>query len=381
MRRNSYHLAALVVTSTVAVAQTTHIVGPGGHAQITAALAVAAPGDTILVHPGNYTGFTASVGVTIRAVTSGTAFVTSYTTVNCPAPQRVHLLDLDTAELAVQNATCTLDNCRVLQASLSGPAINASNAIVFLQGCVVGQPGMPVWTLFSAAGLYASNSTISAIDTTFRGRDRDYLGLLASAGVHLTNGSTLHASHCTMRGGNGVSTNPSSIAVGLRAVASTAWVTDSTLIGGSAYNLPGSPAFACATDATMGRLSRCTLVPTTCTPTIATNGQGVGVHRTAPWQVNATFTLDVRAPANTFVGVFGSSDVDAFTIPVLEQPGLLGLATVVPITVLLTDGTGAANVAWSIPAGTAGLSLWLQVVADGNALLQTSPVAGGIVRP
>ncbi len=381
MRPTSCHLAALVVASTVAVAQTTHIVGPGSFAQIAAALAAAAPGDTILVHPGNYTGFTASVGVTIRAVTSGTVFVTSLTTVNCPAPQRVHLLDLDTGDVYVQNATCTFDGCRVLQTSLNGPAVYADQAVVFFQGCVVGRNGTPQGAFLStASGVYANHATVSAIDTTFRGRDRDYLNFAASAGVYLTNGSTLHASGCTMRGGDGVSTSPS-IAVGLRATNSTAWVTDSTLIGGSAYNLPGMPPTACPTDATTGRLSRCTFIPANCTPVIATNGDGVGVHRTAPWQTNATFTLGVRGPASTFVGVFGSSDVDVFSIPVLEQPGLLGLATVIPITVLLTDGTGAANVSWAIPGGTAGLSLWLQVVADGQAPLATSAVAGGVVRP
>ncbi|MBL8755728.1 MAG: hypothetical protein JNK15_20700 [Planctomycetes bacterium] len=381
MHRTSWHFVAFVAANTVVVAQTTHTVGPGGFAQIAAALAVAAPGDTILVHPGNYTGFTASVGVTIRAVTSGTVFLTSLTTVNCPAPQRVHLLDLDTGDVHVQNATCTFDGCRVLQTSLNGPAVFANQAVVFFQDCVVGRSGMPQGAWFStASGVYADNATVSAIDSTFRGRDRDYLNSAASAGVYLTNGSTLHASGCTMRGGDGVSTYPST-AVGLRASNSTAWVTDSTLIGGGAYNLPGTPPISCPTDATTGRLSRCTFVPANCTPVIATNGNGVGVHRSAPWQANATFTLGVRGPANTFVGVFGSSDVDAVTIPVLEQPVLLGMATVVPITLLLTDGTGAANVSWAIPGGTAGASLWLQVVADGNAPLQTSAVVGGIVRP
>lgn len=79
--------------------------------------------------------------------------------------------------------------------------------------------------------------------------------------------------------------------------------------------------------------------------------------------------------------MFGSNDVDAFVVPLLEQPCQLGFATLVPITLLLTDGNGNASVAWTVPPGTAGLSLWLQLVADGNAPLQTSPVVGGIVRP
>lgn len=50
-------------------AQATHLVGPGGFAQIRDALAIAAPGDLILVQPGTYSQFFVQRGVTIRAVT------------------------------------------------------------------------------------------------------------------------------------------------------------------------------------------------------------------------------------------------------------------------------------------------------------------------
>lgn len=375
-------LLVLVATHAFAVAQTTHTVGPGGFAQIGAALAVAAAGDTIVVQPGNYSGFTVGVGVTIRAVTSGTVFVQSPITVNCPFPQCAHLIGLDASEVMVLSAACTFDDCRVVPLPLHTGAVRANQAVLSFQDCVLGTSfGSQLAFAGTASGLFAAASVVSAVDTVFLGRARDTYYFPASPAVYLMSGSSLHASRCTLRGGDGVSTVPSSMAPALNASSSAVWLTDSTLSGGRPYNLPGQPPVACPVFATIGRLSRCTLQPATCPPPIPTNGSGVGVHRTAPWRANTTSGVDVRGAANTIVGVFGSNDIDAFVVPLLEQPCQLGFATLVPITLLLTDGNGDASVAWTVPPGTAGLSLWLQLVADGNAPLQTSPVVGGIVRP
>ena len=63
-------LACLVGAS--ALAQATHVVGPGGFAQVQNALQVASPGDVIVVLPGFYLGFTANIGVTVVAAVPGT---------------------------------------------------------------------------------------------------------------------------------------------------------------------------------------------------------------------------------------------------------------------------------------------------------------------
>lgn len=375
-------LVPLAAFAASAMAQTTHTVGPGGFAQIGAALAGAAAGDTIVVQPGNYSGFTVGVGVTIRALTSGTVFVQSPITVNCPFPQRAHLIGLDASEVSVQSAACTFDDCRVVPLPLYAGAVRADQAVLSFQDCVLGTPSSSQLSFGgTACGLFAAASVVSAVDTVFLGRARDIYYFPASPAVFLMSGSSLHASRCTLRGGDGVSTVPSSMAPALNAASSAVWLTDSTLSGGRPYDSPGSQPVACPVFATLGRLSRCTLQPANCPPAIATNGNGVGVHRTAPWRANTTSGVDVRGAANTIVGVFGSNDLDAFVVPLLEQPCQLGFATLVPITLLLTDGNGNASVAWAVPPGTAGSSLWLQLVADGNAPLQTSPVVGGIVRP
>ena len=60
-------LVAGVVTAAPAVAQATHLVGPGGFPQITDAIAAAQPGDLILVQQGTYLPFDVPIGVRIVA--------------------------------------------------------------------------------------------------------------------------------------------------------------------------------------------------------------------------------------------------------------------------------------------------------------------------
>lgn len=97
-------------------AQSTHLVGPGGYAQVSDALAVAAPGDFIHVSPGTYAPFTVTFGCTIRGLVPGGVQVQDLTgvaavTIAAPASQVVHLAGLDfsivTANAAGQ-ATATV---------------------------------------------------------------------------------------------------------------------------------------------------------------------------------------------------------------------------------------------------------------------------------
>jgi hypothetical protein len=60
-------VAEILALAAPLAAQTTHLVGPGGHPQIHDALLVAAPGDTVLVQQGAYLPFDLAVGVRIVA--------------------------------------------------------------------------------------------------------------------------------------------------------------------------------------------------------------------------------------------------------------------------------------------------------------------------
>lgn len=380
------HSSLFALATTVAIAcasaQTTHVVGPGGFSQVATALANAAPGDVIVVHPGTYSGFTATIGVTIRAVTNGTVTISGGCAVGCPPPQTVHLVDLDFAGLTVQSGVCSLDRCRVFP--FGGPALVAFNARVCLQDCVVGYSGATAWPT-NVSGLVATAATISAIDTTFRGPGSHWLGFPGSPGVILTN-RTLHGSGITIDGGDGYMMTPGALPpeIGLSASASSVvWLSDSTVRGGRALDLPGTPHVACPMRnwTPSGVLSRCTHDPTTCPPAIATNGAGTGVHRAGPWRSGTSFTLTTHCAPNAFVGVFASPDLETGAILALPQPVLLGLATVNAVALMQADGVGLASISWTLPAGTADLRMWLQAAAAGTGPLQLSPVAGGVVRP
>ena len=379
-------LVALTLAS-IAAAQSTHIVGPGAHPTIDAALAVAVAGDVVLVQPGNYPAFTASIGVTIRAVTSGTVFVAagafSGSTVQSTTP--VHLVGLDIVFLRVNNTTCSLDQCRVVpQLGMPGSCLMAQNSRVHLADCVIGLAGnSPSLGAFTAnAGLEAWTSAVSAVDSTFRGREPDsVLAGAAGPAVALLFNATFHGSGLLLTGGTGASLTGSSVpGPAIRASSAIVWIADSTLAGGALFSASTTPVW-CPVEATAGRLARCTLLPASCAPpAIPLTGPAIGVHRVAPPQAGGSLQVTFRAAANEFVGVFASFALGGATFLELEQPVGLDLAMLLPLDVLVTDGMGLATGTWNLPPGTSNLALWLQAVTPGALPLQLSPATGGVVR-
>lgn len=106
-------------------AQTTILVGPGGFPQISAALAVAQPGDRLEVAAGGYAPFTVNLGVQIVAtgqvtiVGSGPPFTTFVTNLGAPAGQNLLIRGLTFASsgstnghrVAVTGGQVALENC------------------------------------------------------------------------------------------------------------------------------------------------------------------------------------------------------------------------------------------------------------------------------
>ena len=366
----------------IATAQTTHVVGPGALANIGAAMAVATAGDVVLVHPGNYPSFNATRGVTIRAVTNGTVVASG--TANIPAGETLHLVDLVLNRFFVSSGACSIDRCRFpfpAGSATWGIVLQVTNARVHLQQCEVGNAGEPYLVFLTGlAGLFATNSTVSAVDCTFRSPDAvTWQGVPGGPAIDLVD-STFHGSKIVATGGDGRLPSPLP-GPAIRAVNSTVWISDSTLTGGMAVSGPGSPQRACPVVATSGRLARCTLVPATCAPPgVPTTGPLLGVHRVAPLQSGSSFQLDFQSVPNDYVGVFASFALNHYAFPELEQLVALDLATLLPLSVLATNGSGFASGSWALPPGTANLNLWLQAVAPGALPLKVSPVVGGVVR-
>lgn len=372
--------AGVLLLAMPAAAQTVHFVGVGGN--IGSAIAAAAPGDVIEVQAGTYGYLTVPIGVTIRGMGPGPVVVPG-ATVNCPAPQAAYLIGFEVETLYVNGATCSLEDCTLHQGSASGgAALTAMQANVRLQRCTVGRPGTPYVPFGPTPGLLAMNSLVSAVDSSFRGNDRNnQFSHAGYPGIDLVD-SELQGSYLTIQGGDGFVIGAGAPGEALDADAtSVVWLTDSIVLGGRATDLPGMPHHGCPVIATAGRLTRTTLDPATCAPGISTTGLGIGLRAPAPFVSGSNCTLEVNGDPFYFVGLWASLGVANVPVPgLLEQGVLLDLATALPFGVVFTDATGFASSTFSMPAGVSYATLWFQAVAEGAPPITLSPSVGGVVR-
>lgn len=386
-------------------AQATHLVGPGGFAQIRDALAVAAPGDRIHVQPGTYAHFAATIGCTIRALVPGTvsiAYSVAFqppgctTTPSCwtvegptrlspPAGQTIHVVGLQFVgnespggflypirhRVAVESGRVTFDQCS-LQATNTA-ALSVLDASVHLQSCQLA--AIPNATSLQAGGvsLYGANCNVTAIDSTFRGGPGPGLSSPPGNGIVLNN-ATLHGSNLDIRSGTllfPVGTNPSFALSGGGAL----FLSDSQLIGGCPIQWSG----------TALELSRCTLTGTSqnC-PTVSPSPTSqLGIARSGPLTAGAPFTLTFRSEPNAFVAIFAGGSLGRLDLPgLLAQPSWLDDTQSFLVSIALADAQGLATASWPIPAGPgiADQQLWWKGLSGFTLPFQVSPPAGGIAR-
>jgi hypothetical protein len=214
-------------------------------------------------------------------------------------------------------------------------------------------------------GMRATDSHVSAIDTTFQGSPITSLPYpTGQPGVELGD-STFHASGCSIFAGMEFLTPA------LRSVGGRVWLSDSTLVGTT-----------CPIQATGEILvDRCALQPLSvgCAPP---SGGLLGVSRPSALQNGAAFDLNYRTIGNGYAAIFASQDLTTLTIPGLHaQTQWLG-GGIVNLGLVFADGLGQANVSWTIPAGTWLIDqpLWFQGLTGFALPLQLSPVAGGVIR-
>ena len=359
--------ASFLFTIATASAQATHIVGPGGFADIAAALLASSPGDVVLVHPGSYAPFSLNIGVTIRAITVGTvAIVAGWGSVaNVPAGQTAHFVGLDMNFIGVVGGRATFDQCSMVGVTTGlGGGIWVTNAEVHLQRCTV--RALPVSLVMPPAPCQAQNAELTAIDCTIEGADAGLFFGLPGPAMQLT-GSRLRGSSLTVRGGRGGS-HASAVAL-IADAASTVWIADSAL---------ASPSASCPVQANSGRFARCTLMPN-CGGLPA--GTVLGMSRPQPLQNGAPFVLEFRDAPNQLVGVWVSLDLQTSLFVGMEQTVLLA-PRAWAAGLFVTDATGFAAGVWPIPAGPQFIdhTLWFQAFGAGSLPLQASAVAGGAVR-
>lgn len=396
-------LLPTLLLATPLLAQTTHLVGPGALPQIRDALAIAAPGDVILVQGGTYAHFTATVGVTIRALVPGAVFVhydPAYAPPGClssplcavfegptrfqlPLGQTAHVVDLTFQpnqvattpglyarhRVQVNGGMVTFDGCRIEAGD--DTALAVTGASVELQDTIVAS----VSNLLTGHGLFANGSTVNATGCTFRGSTAFGISTPGD-GIQLS-ASTLVGSNLQVLGGLPVAPFGTIGGAAVRADStSKLWLADSTLNGGGT---------TCALIAlpTSGRIDRSTVSPTGGSCTVLPAGLVVGVSRTAPLQNGATFVMHVRTDPTTLVAIHASLGLAPVTIPGLfEQPAELDLANFWLAGLFVSDGNGDVTASWNMPAGMfVDTPVWLETISIGASLpIQIGPVVGGIIR-
>ncbi len=192
--------------------------GAGVHfTSIAAALAAAAPGDVLLVHPGTYGGFTVSANVVIVGVTGGVN-VTGHVVVQAiPSGTRAALAGLDLApfrDLTISGSpgAVLVDACTVPGGSVR--VIGCAD--VRLRGVTVaGRAGFPGTTLGGGDGfdaLFVEASRVEVVESDLRGgRGGDCLfcqtdsgyGGYGGHGIRVEDASSVHAARTYARGGDG----------------------------------------------------------------------------------------------------------------------------------------------------------------------------------
>ncbi|MEZ6037824.1 MAG: hypothetical protein R3F29_10115 [Planctomycetota bacterium] len=399
MRRLSLLCLPAAVVAVQIPSQSTLSVGPGGFPQIRDALAAAQPGDTLLVQPGTYAHFDATIGVTIRAAVPGTVEVVydpAFTPPGCqmslvcmstegpthlapPSGQPLHVIGLNflpTAtpigllnafhRVAIDSGTVTMDDCVIRSAGSS--ALSVTDAVVSLQGCTIRNE--------SANGVFSSGALLDGATVTMV--DCTVIGGPASPGLYPGGDglrviqSSVHASGLLVRGG---SSQMQAGGPAVRAASGAIWISDSQLEAGNA-------ACAVAVTSAVVQLARCNVVNASLSCGQPATAPLLGVHRPQPLTLGGTFVLEFRTDPNGFV--FLSASPDLIGAPLLEtvQPLSLHPASLVFAGVFFADANGVASGAWNVPNNPAlvDATLWFQGATGFSFPLQMTPVAGGVMR-
>ena len=378
-------------------AQTTHLVGPGGLPQIRDALAIAAPGDVIHVQAGTYAHFTANVGVTIRALVPGTVIVAydaafespacvadPFCAVNlgptrfaAPSGQAIHVVGIEFVptpapsrhRVLIDGGAVTFDDCAI-RCLDNFTALVIADAQVHLQGCTVASQGAAALQPVNNHGLWATDSSLTLVDTSIGG-GASFLGGFGGSAVNLVN-CTLKASGCLFAGGDPMGIDGSAVRPD---PAGRVWISASTLTAGSACAILGTPS--------VGQLAR---------TTVTANGSGCGTFTTAslvaverpnPIQNGAAFDVLVHTEPNTLVAIHASPRLAHVEIPGLfAQPIALDLTSFFLAGLFVSDGNGDVTASWNMPAGQfVDETIWLEATAwlPGQPVL-VGPVVGGVIR-
>ncbi len=365
------HTCIPLLLATVIPAQSTLFVGPGGYANITAALAAASPGDILEVAPGTYPLFAVDKGVTIRGLSTGFSVTSlgasALPTWNVPSGQVLHIVrGFFDSTVDIVGGRVTLDDCHVT--TFVAAAVRVTNATLHMQDCGV----ICTNPLFSPP-LQVTSGDVTMVSTNLLSNYVGYTYIGLPQPLVRLGAARLQASFCSLTFGG---QEPSIQALN----GSTAWLSD-THIDRPTY--PSTCPFEAVNSAI--RTDRVDLVqglPAGCSA--GTPGTLLGSRRLQPLHPGGPFGLEYHSAPNDVVVVFAGPTLSTVDwSPFLEQPSWLDDQSSFALAGLLADSQGVAIGNWSIPANPALLNTtyWFKGVGGfAGWPLQASPVVGGLVR-
>lgn len=358
MRSTALFTVAALATSLLS-AQSTHYVDTSTWNALSDAVFAAAPGDEIVLAPGNYPAPFVTKTITIRAEAPGSVSVNGLVGLFCNlAPtDKVRLVGLDLDRLGILNGSVSLEDCDV---TLNG--IDATATTLHMTRCTVRET-QPVFAQYGA--LRCADSVVSLAHCELTGSSPT-IGGGGSPAIQLDN--------CTLLGNNLVLTADATAAFPAHVIRfvspSTVRLADSVLTCAEGLCPIPSP------DATCDRCTLsapCTLVPDATLAMAATSALQAG----DPW------TVEMHGAPFSLVLVLASYDVGKLEVPELNAPLLLEPSQLFVAGAVITDQLGLGSCTWALPSAPLpiGAGIWVQSVAFDAAPLKVSPVEGGVVRP
>ncbi len=403
---HSLGVAVLSLVSSSAFAQSVHQVGPTGHAQISDAVAVAAPGDLIVVAPGTYLPFAVPIGVRIVAPDGATVTtppggygIPWVHDVNPPTGQKVTIVGLEFrtnsayppaeppvalnvtgnvvfADCIFHNwpdypsaaVTCNgdvqFDRC---EWSSVHDAMVVQGGRVEVNDCVF-QTAWVMWAAGTTRCIVTSGGEIRLNTCNLQASSSGSGAWLGSPAIQLDGSARLSLADCEVRGGDspgwastGVVNNTSNAVEHAR----------SHVIGGhgmlSWFQTGMGPGFA-------GPHQEVLLAGGVGTPA----GPGVG----------ASYGVEVIGPFGGITGLVLSFERStAFITPFTVQPIHFDPATATALAIGLTSGfsawPGYGTYMWLAPQLTPamfGAEFWIHPIVFDGTLFQVGPTFGRLVR-
>lgn len=374
--------------------QTTHVVGAGGFAEIRQALAVAQPGDRILVDPGTYAHFHATVGVTIRAVVPGSVEVlydSTYAppgcTFLCNIQEGPTRFDVPAGQTAHVVGVRFLPN---LYAGLfqAHHRVEVLGGRVHFEDCTVQSTNFAAMRIEPSAQVHLNDTTVAGIGSFASGAHGvlvvggalTAVGSIMAGGAHFQNGlgvglyssGTVHLSDCVLIGGV---LAPFGVTYPALRGSGSAWLHGCALQGGGcAVEWTGPPP----------EFDDCTFTsPTNCGIPTGPFPSLVGAEQLDPLLLGAPAAQVWHTDPNGLLLLVGSYGLDRTPMPgVLVEPSWLDQSSWFFLGVFGADATGQLTTSFVVPnvPQLSDSEFWLSAASWPVFPLRTSPPIGGVIR-